>query len=123
MIGLGGASTMGIGLAVTLQNYFTGPAAAVNQSMLQLSGNSAKVAAQNTAIAQQVAGAYVATGVAITYGMSRAVGAFAEYEHAINKVQVISGMTNREMEGLRKKSESQMALSSQLAGESGERKG
>ena len=89
--GLGSNSQLGIGIAIRLNNQFSGEAAKINEQLLAMrkNANSAVTSAIRD-YRNQAAGIAAAAGAA-SMGMFRMAEAGAKYAHAINQVFIVGG--------------------------------
>lgn len=91
MITLGQQSQLGIGIAISLQNNFSGPAAKIAQQLGQIKNqaNQAVLGAMRD-YRNYAAGIAGAAGFA-TMGMYKMAAAGAEFQHQINKIAIVGG--------------------------------
>lgn len=91
MLGLGSSSQLGIGIAVYLQDRFSGQAAKINQQLLAMRKNS-QSAVMGAMRDYRNNAATIAVGAAgVTMGMYNMAQAGAEFQHRINQVAIIGG--------------------------------
>lgn len=91
MITLGQQSQLGIGIAISLQNNFSGPAAQVTQQLARMK-NQANSAVLGAMRDYRNYAAGIAGGAAVaTMGMYKMTQAGAEFQHQINKIAIVGG--------------------------------
>ena len=91
MFGLGSSSQLGIGIAIKLNNQFSGEAAKVNQQLLAMRKNAnSAVSGAMRDYRNQAASIALAAGAA-SAGMFRMAEAGAKYGHAINQIFIVGG--------------------------------
>jgi len=91
MISLGQQSQLGIGIAIKLQNQFSGAANQVIASMKSMKNQAnATLMAGLTSYRNYAAGIAAASGVA-TYAMFNMAKSGAEYQHRINQIAIVGG--------------------------------
>lgn len=91
MFGLGSSSQLGIGIAIELNDRFSGQAAKVNQQLLAMRKN-ANMAVQGAIKDYRNQAAAIAAGAGIvSAGMFDIAKAGAQFDHAINQMFIVGG--------------------------------
>lgn len=91
MFGLGSSSQLGIGIAISLNNQFSGQAAKVNASLLAMRKN-ANAAVTGAIRDYRNQSAEIAAGAGIaTMGLINMAKAGAEFDHSINQMFIVGG--------------------------------
>lgn len=101
MIGNSRYSTLGIGIAIHLEDYFTNPANRIAGSLSQLSDKSQRHIRQIAQDVNTVGQTLAYMGGAALYGVSQLVRQGAEFEHTMNKVRVYGDLSVQQMKKLR----------------------
>lgn len=102
MIGLGSSSTLGLGVAIYLKDFFSANATKVNQSFTNLQrGHTAAMRGNTSALVAVGAGALVA-GAMITRSFKGAVDQAAEFRDNLNQVKALSQEANFDTQALAK---------------------
>lgn len=91
MFGLGSNAQLGIGIAISLNNKFSGQANKVQQSMMDLRKSSQNLAASAVRDYRNTAANISAGAAAVTYGMFRYAEQHSEFQHKINQVYIVGG--------------------------------
>lgn len=91
MFGLGSSSQLGIGIAVTLNDQFSGQAAKVNASLLAMKKNANSAVTGAMRDARNQSAAIAAGALAATAGLVSMVKSASEFDHAINQVFITGG--------------------------------
>jgi hypothetical protein len=103
MLGLGQYSSLGVGLAVTLIDNFSGNANRINQSMNQMANN-AQASQRAAAKAMQQSGAIMmGTSAMLAIPMAKAVDVASKFEYVMSGVKAATEATGTEFKALEKK--------------------
>jgi TP901 family phage tail tape measure protein len=103
MLGLGQYSSLGVGLAVTLIDNFSGNANRINQSMNQMANN-AQASQRAAAKAMQQSGAIMmGTSAMMAIPMAKAVDVASKFEYVMSGVKAATEATGNEFKALEKK--------------------
>lgn len=91
MFGLGSSSQLGIGIAIKLNDEFSGTAQKVNDQLKQIKANSLS-AASSAVSSYRNSSAMIAGGAALVTGaMISAAKSGAEFQHSINQIYIVGG--------------------------------
>ncbi|HEU4607085.1 MAG TPA: phage tail tape measure protein [Chitinophagaceae bacterium] len=93
MISLGGQSQLGIGIAISLNNQFSGQARAINQQLIDMRRNALTALSSAARDYRNHAAGIAATAAAITGGMISMAKKGAEFQHKINQSYIVGGQS------------------------------
>ena len=88
---LGSSAQLGIGIAINLQNNFSGQAARVNQDLLNMRKNSNMLVQQAIRDSRNQSAAIAAGAGLMTKAMFNATEQSSEFQHRINQVFIVGG--------------------------------
>jgi TP901 family phage tail tape measure protein len=91
MFGLGSSSQLGIGIAIRLNDQFSGTANRVNQAMVNMRRNANSAVAGATRDYRNQSAAIAFGAAAASASMVQAAKAGAEFQHSINQVYIVGG--------------------------------
>lgn len=94
MIGLGGNSTLGIGMSITLRNNFSSTAKQVTDDMQRMHGMSKNLMRDNLRDVGKMGMGLVAVGGAVTLGFRSAINAASEFQLTMTKVKALGELDN-----------------------------
>jgi TP901 family phage tail tape measure protein len=97
MIGLGGTSTLGIGLIIELRDRFTQNANKISNTMNSLHGNANKAIRNSLNLMTTVGTGMAVVGYGITRGMKASVEESIKFQQVLLNVKALGEMTNGEM--------------------------
>lgn len=91
MFGLGSQSQLGIGIAVMLQDKFSGKAQQINQQLIAMRKNTQTAAMSAVRDYRNNAAVITAAASGISYGMLEMAKSGAEYQHTLNQIAIVGG--------------------------------
>lgn len=89
MIGLGGNSTLGIGVLIQLQDNFTSTSQRVNNAMAKMHDQARAIQKANLQDMGKMGMGMMAVGGAITLGLGSAVNAASKFQHTMIKIKAL----------------------------------
>lgn len=94
------SNTIGIGLAVQLRDGFTAKARSLESEFNRLHGSAQRVMRENLRVAQAMGIAMTAAGIATTRGMNKALHTYADFQHVMRTVELVTNATADQMRQL-----------------------
>ncbi len=89
MIGLGGNSTLGIGVLIELKDNFTSTSKRVNSEMERMHARAQQIMKANLHDMGKIGMGMMAIGAAMTLGMGSAVNAASKFQHTMIKIKAL----------------------------------
>lgn len=89
MIGLGGNSTLGIGVLIELKDNFTSTSKRVNNELERMHARARAIMRDNLQDIGKVGMGMMAAGAAVTLGLNATVNAASKFEHTMTKVKAL----------------------------------
>ena len=100
MIGLGGNSTLGIGVLIELKDGFTSTSKRVNDSMERMQARARSIMRSNLEDVGKVGTGMMVAGAAITLGFNSAIKSASTFNYTMTKIKALGGMQGPQVEVL-----------------------